>query len=104
MLLRDRMAFGQSDEFSFVLGRACTLWKRREAKLVSSFASFFAASFVLFWPRHFPDTPLVEPPAFDARALLLPTDVNLRDYLSWRQVCVCMHVRVVCICVFVVAI
>lgn len=83
---RRRMAFGQSDEFSFVLGRACTLWKRRESKLVSSFASFFASSFVLLWPWYFPDTPLLEAPAFDARALVLPTDANLRDYLSWRQV------------------
>ena len=80
-----RMAFGQSDEFSFVLPRKCGLWKRREAKLVSSFASFFAAAFVFLWPRFFGDEPLLEPPAFDARVVCFPSDVNLRDYLSWRQ-------------------
>ena len=80
-----RMAFGQSDEFSFVLPKKCNLWKRREAKLVSSFCSYFASSFVFSWPEFFPDTPLQEPPAFDGRCILFPSDQNLRDYLSWRQ-------------------
>jgi len=80
-----RMAFGQSDEFSFVLPRSCTLWKRRESKLVSSFSSFFAASFAMLWPKYFPETPLNLVPAFDARTIIFPTDANLRDYMSWRQ-------------------
>lgn len=80
-----RMAFGQSDEFSFVLPKSCTLWKRRSSKLMSSFSSFFAASFVFLWPKFFPDSPLQEAPAFDARCICFPSDTILRDYLSWRQ-------------------
>jgi tRNA(His) guanylyltransferase len=79
-----RLAFGQSDEFSFVLSRECELWGRREAKIVSSFASFFAASFVFLWPRFF-DEPMKEIPCFDGRVVLFPSTDNLRDYLSWRQ-------------------
>lgn len=79
-----RLAFGQSDEFSFVLPRECGLWSRREAKIVSSFSSFFAASFVFLWPKFFSD-PLKEIPSFDARVVLFPSRQNLRDYLSWRQ-------------------
>lgn len=80
-----RFAFGQSDEFSFVLPRECDLWSRREAKLVSSFSSFFASSFVFLWPKFFQDQPLKEIPSFDARVVLFPSNQNLRDYLSWRQ-------------------
>ena len=80
-----RLAFGQSDEFSFVLGRDSMLWKRREAKLVSCFASLFASSFVFLWKDFFPNQPLLEAPSFDARAICFPLDRHLRDYLSWRQ-------------------
>lgn len=32
-----------------------------------------ATSFVFFWPKHFPDTPLLYPPNFDARIVSYPT-------------------------------
>lgn len=80
-----RMAFGQSDEFSFVLPKGCSLWNRRDAKIATSFVSYFASSFVYLWPKYFPDQPLLEPPAFDGRCIVFPSDENLRDYLSWRQ-------------------
>jgi hypothetical protein len=52
---------------------------------VSLVASCFSASYVCFWGRHFPDTPLAATPLFDARAVLYPAEATLRDYLSWRQ-------------------
>lgn len=35
--------------------------------------SVSATSFVFFWPKHFPDTPLLYPPNFDARIVSYPT-------------------------------
>ncbi|KAI8821842.1 tRNAHis guanylyltransferase-domain-containing protein [Fimicolochytrium jonesii] len=79
------LAYGQSDEFSFVFKRATTLYKRREAKIVSTVASLFTAEYMFRWNDCFPDTKMAYPPSFDARAVCYPTDKNLRDYFSWRQ-------------------
>ncbi|OMJ24700.1 putative tRNA(His) guanylyltransferase [Smittium culicis] len=64
------VAYGQSDEYS---------------KIVSVISSQFAAFYTFYWSTYFPDTKLLFPPAFDARAVVYPTDNHLRDYLSWRQ-------------------
>ncbi|KAI3433781.1 hypothetical protein D9Q98_003586 [Chlorella vulgaris] len=80
-----RLAFGESDEYSFVFPRECQLYGRRCSKLVSLVASCFTASYVRLWPQHLPDKPLAATPLFDARAVLYPSDRTLRDYLSWRQ-------------------
>ncbi|CAN0330702.1 unnamed protein product [Ectocarpus sp. 6 AP-2014] len=79
------MAFGQSDEFSFLLPASSPLYGRRSAKLSTSFVSLFSSSFVFFWPKHFPDTPLLYPPNFDARIVSYPSAQHVRDYFSWRQ-------------------
>ncbi|KAF3925236.1 hypothetical protein ABW20_dc0104882 [Dactylellina cionopaga] len=80
------IAYGVSDEFSFVLRKECNLFERREAKLVSTVVSIFTAYYVSLWPTYFPDTPLKRPlPTFDGRAVCYPTIENVRDYLSWRQ-------------------
>ncbi|ODQ66128.1 tRNAHis guanylyltransferase [Nadsonia fulvescens var. elongata DSM 6958] len=81
------LAYGDSDEYSFVLGRNCQLFERREAKLVSTFASTFTANYITLWNQFFSKEPL-DPtflPTFDSRAVLYPTDQSLRDYLAWRQ-------------------
>ena len=128
-----RLAFGESDEYSFVFHKDCQLYGelaaaargrhwvaqhsesgarrgqmqldsfpitvpapclplliatsagRRASKLVSLVTSCFSASYVRFWGRHFPGTPLAATPLFDARAVLYPAEATLRDYLSWRQ-------------------
>lgn len=51
----------------------------------------FTASYVMMWPKYFPDTVLETPlPSFDGRAVAYPSVQNLRDYMSWRQVdCKC---------------
>lgn len=98
-------AYGVSDEYSFVFDRSTTMFERRRDKLVSTVVSTFTAAYVLLWPHYFPSrsitqTPdqavnasadqagldLAHLPTFDGRAVVYPTNANLRDYLSWRQV------------------
>jgi tRNA(His) guanylyltransferase len=79
-------AYGHSDEYSFVLRKQSSLYDRRASKLTSVIVSLFTANYVMRWAEHLgPETPLQRPPAFDARAVLYPSDQTLRDYLSWRQ-------------------
>uniref|UniRef100_A0A182JDS3 Probable tRNA(His) guanylyltransferase n=1 Tax=Anopheles atroparvus TaxID=41427 RepID=A0A182JDS3_ANOAO len=81
------VAFGQSDEYSFVFRRDASIYQRRRDKLVSYVASLFTSAYMFHWDRIFHSRSLFirYPPSFDARAVLYPTDDNLRDYLSWRQ-------------------
>ncbi|KAK5992753.1 tRNA(His) guanylyltransferase [Cladobotryum mycophilum] len=80
------IAYGVSDEFSFVFHKSCNIFERRASKLVSTIVSTFTANYVFLWSTYFPDNPLSFPlPTFDGRAVCYPTVQNLRDYLSWRQ-------------------
>ncbi|TFY62927.1 hypothetical protein EVG20_g6527 [Dentipellis fragilis] len=79
------VAFGESDEFSFLLRKSTTLYNRRHAKIVTTLTSYFTASYVLHWPEYFPDTPLRYPPSFDGRIVLYPSEKEVRDYFAWRQ-------------------
>ncbi|XP_046855116.1 probable tRNA(His) guanylyltransferase [Xenia sp. Carnegie-2017] len=79
------LAYGQSDEYSFVFKRSTTLFKRRASKLMTNLASYFASCYVFHWPEYFVEKRLEYPPTFDGRVILYPTETNLRDYLSWRQ-------------------
>ncbi|KAE8162146.1 Thg1 C terminal domain-containing protein [Aspergillus tamarii] len=82
------IAYGVSDEFSFVFHPSCQLFERRSAKLVTTIVSTFTAHYVYLWGTYFPDSPLQPPylPSFDGRAVMYPATRNLRDYMSWRQV------------------
>lgn len=102
------IAYGESDEFSFIFSRKCSLYSRRQEKIMSSrpalscllslpssqpahsfpadVLSLFSSSYVFFWPKYFPDTPLKRPPSFDARTVAYPSLKNVKDYLAWRQV------------------
>ncbi|XP_024918947.1 putative tRNA(His) guanylyltransferase isoform X2 [Cynoglossus semilaevis] len=79
------IAYGQSDEFSFVFKRNSTLFRRRASKLMTHVTSQFSSSYVFYWREFFGEQPLLYPPSFDGRVVLYPTNHNLRDYLSWRQ-------------------
>lgn len=80
------LAYGDSDEYSFVLKKNCLLFERREAKLVSTFASTFTAFYIQHWGNIMDDSLDVSHlPTFDARAITYPSLLILRDYLSWRQ-------------------
>ncbi|TGO78736.1 hypothetical protein BELL_0056g00230 [Botrytis elliptica] len=83
------IAYGISDEYSFVFHKSCVLFERRSSKLVTTIVSTFTAYYVHFWPTYFPDPgmQLTAPlPSFDGRAVQYPSVQNLRDYMSWRQV------------------
>ncbi|XP_060667170.1 probable tRNA(His) guanylyltransferase [Drosophila nasuta] len=78
------LAYGQSDEYSFVFRKDTTAYKRRASKLLTYVTSLFSSSYVMSWPQWM-DRQLSYAPCFDGRIVLYPTDENLRDYLSWRQ-------------------
>lgn len=95
------LAYGVSDEYSFVFHKSTRLFERRSAKLVSTVVSQFTAAYVALWPTVFQNGPglggegavakpaaldLTMLPTFDGRAVCYPSWENLRDYLSWRQV------------------
>lgn len=79
------IAYGQSDEYSFILRKDSLLYNRRSCKISSYINSLFSSSYVFYWHHYFKDQKLKYPPSFDSRVILYPTDQNLRDYLSWRQ-------------------
>ncbi|KAJ5676799.1 tRNA(His) guanylyltransferase [Penicillium maclennaniae] len=82
------IAYGVSDEFSFVFHPTCQLFERRNAKLVTTIVSTFTAHYIYLWSTYFPARPLQPPylPSFDGRAVIYPSTRILRDYMSWRQV------------------
>ena len=85
------IAYGISDEYSFVFHKHSMLFERREAKLISTVVSTFTAAYIWKWDDFFPEIELEGTtfgglPTFDARAVCYPADGNLRDYMSWRQV------------------
>ncbi|KAJ9492048.1 hypothetical protein VN97_g1197 [Penicillium thymicola] len=82
------IAYGVSDEFSFVFHPNCQLFERRNGKLVTTIVSTFTAHYIYKWSEYFPERPLLPPylPSFDGRAVIYPSNRILRDYMSWRQV------------------
>ena len=98
------LAYGHSDEYSFVFHKSCNLFERRSAKIASTVVSSFTAAYVHLWSNHFVHGPVTGTyfgkaeapttqaqldtsmlPAFDSRCIVYPSYQNLRDYLSWRQ-------------------
>ncbi|NIG60798.1 putative tRNA(His) guanylyltransferase [Pontoporia blainvillei] len=71
------IAYGQSDEYSFVFKRKSNWFKRRArpchgVELISCIFSFLAP-------------PIVPFASFDGRVVVYPSNQTLKDYLSWRQ-------------------
>ncbi|KZS94228.1 tRNAHis guanylyltransferase [Sistotremastrum niveocremeum HHB9708] len=79
------LAFGESDEYSFLFRRSTQLYNRRQSKILSTIVSYFTSCYVMNWSKYFPSTPLEYPPSFDGRIVLYPTEKEVRDYFSWRQ-------------------
>ncbi|SPO40305.1 related to THG1 - protein required for tRNA-His guanylylation at 5` end [Pseudozyma flocculosa] len=79
------MAFGESDEYSFLLRRDATLYSRRTSKITTHIVSLFTSAYVFSWSRFFPTTPLQYPPTFDGRLVVYPSTEIVRDYFKWRQ-------------------
>ncbi|CAG2113564.1 unnamed protein product, partial [Medioppia subpectinata] len=91
------IAYGQSDEFSFIIRRVSDVYKRRQNKITSLIVSSFTSAFVFYWSQYFVNNstvandchqsvPLQYPPAFDGRCVLYPNAKVVMDYLRWRQV------------------
>ena len=78
------LAYGQSDEYSFVFKKNTSLYGRRSAKIVTTVVSTFTSAYVYHWSTFF-NAKLQAIPSFDGRAVLYPNEKTLRDYLSWRQ-------------------
>ncbi|KAF9082829.1 hypothetical protein BGX27_004368 [Mortierella sp. AM989] len=80
------LAFGESDEYSFLFRKSTDLYQRRESKIVSTVVSLFTSAYVYYWNDYFTDLkrPLY-PPVFDGRAVLYPSEVEVKDYFAWRQ-------------------
>ncbi|TBU33543.1 tRNAHis guanylyltransferase [Dichomitus squalens] len=79
------LAFGESDEYSFLFRKSSTLYNRREAKILTTVTSLFTSSYVFNWSKYLSDTPLKYCPSFDGRIVLYPSTTVVRDYFSWRQ-------------------
>ncbi|KAH7884810.1 Thg1 C terminal domain-containing protein [Phlebopus sp. FC_14] len=79
------LAFGESDEFSFLLRRSTNLYNRRHAKILTTLTSYFTSCYVFRWSQYFPNTPLRYPPSFDGRIVVYPDERVVRDYFAWRQ-------------------
>ncbi|RPD61221.1 tRNAHis guanylyltransferase [Lentinus tigrinus ALCF2SS1-7] len=79
------LAFGESDEYSFLFRRSASLYNRREAKILTTVTSLFTSSYVFNWSKYLSDTPLKYCPSFDGRIVLYPSPSVVRDYFSWRQ-------------------
>ncbi|KAJ3520886.1 hypothetical protein NM688_g9096 [Phlebia brevispora] len=79
------LAFGESDEYSFLFRKSAAVYNRRHAKILSTITSLFTSSYVFNWARYFPETRLLYPPSFDGRVILYPSSQEVRDYFSWRQ-------------------
>jgi tRNA(His) guanylyltransferase len=88
------LAYGQSDEFSFVFKKDTKIYNRRAEKILTcinnityiDIVSTFTSSYVYNWSKVFVDKELKYAPTFDGRIILYPSLQNLKDYMSWRQV------------------
>lgn len=76
------LAYGQSDEYSFIFHPKSNFFNRRSQKIVSTLVSYFTSCFIFSWDTHIK---LQYPPSFDARIISYPTFEILHDYLRWRQ-------------------
>ncbi|KAI9473790.1 MAG: Thg1 C terminal domain-containing protein [Benjaminiella poitrasii] len=79
------LAYGQSDEYSFVIPKSSNLYSRRSSKICSTVVSLFASNYVMHWTEYFGETKLQYAPCFDSRVVCYPNDKIMRDYLCWRQ-------------------
>lgn len=82
------LAYGESDEYSFILKNDTTIYNRRQDKIASLFVSLFTSNYVALWCKFFDNVEL-DPkhlPFFDSRCVAYPNLKAIKDYLSWRFV------------------
>ena len=79
------LAYGHSDEYSFIFRKDAQAYSRRASKLATNVSSLFTSAFVWHWHEFFGTQRPSYLPVFDGRVVLYPSDKNMRDYMSWRQ-------------------
>lgn len=82
-------AYGESDEYSFILRKDTQLYNRRIDKLTSIFVSYFTSQYVFLWGKFFPPEMALQQkhlPMFDSRCVNYPNLDIIKDYLTWRFV------------------
>lgn len=79
------LAYGQSDEYSFVLKKKSNLYKRRKEKIISVIVSLFTSAYNSNFEKIFKKK-LLSFPIFDCRIVIYPNFKTLWDYFCWRQV------------------
>ena len=78
------LAYGQSDEYSFVFKKRSNMFNRRKDKILSCLVSLFSSAYCFYQPKCFPGVEMTVIPSFDARLVCYPNLEALKDYLSWR--------------------
>lgn len=78
------LAYGQSDEYSFLFVKEAQCFERRTQKIVSTVVSMFTAAYVSNFAK-ITGKELLELPSFDGRLVCYPSEQIVRDYFSWRQ-------------------
>lgn len=82
------LAYGESDEYSFILKKDTSLYNRRLDKISTLFVSLFTSNYICLWNKFFPDKiiDLKNLPVFDSRCITYPSLPIVKDYLCWRFV------------------
>ncbi|MFN9910409.1 MAG: tRNA(His) guanylyltransferase Thg1 family protein, partial [bacterium] len=79
------IAYGDSDEYSFVFNKHANLFNRRKDKILSCVVSLFSSTYCFYLPKYFEGCASFDViPSFDARIVLYPNLEVVKDYLSWR--------------------
>ncbi|CAI8508566.1 unnamed protein product [Hanseniaspora opuntiae] len=82
-------AYGESDEYSFILRKDTQLYNRRIDKLTSLFVSYFTSQYIFLWDKFFENEMKLDYkhlPMFDSRCVNYPNLDVIKDYLTWRFV------------------
>lgn len=86
------LAYGHSDEFSFLIKSSSGMLSRRVFKITSMLASVFTAAYNNNWDKYFKNPQLGEVTSregdayFDARPKEYPNSSAVIDYFRWRQI------------------
>ncbi|XP_071717656.1 tRNA(His) guanylyltransferase 1-like [Rutidosis leptorrhynchoides] len=79
------LAYGFSDEYSFIFKKETKFYQRRASKILSLIVSFFVSLCVSKWKDFFPEKDMRSTPLFKSRVISCPSIDVLQAYLAWRQ-------------------
>ncbi|MED6154141.1 hypothetical protein PIB30_109216, partial [Stylosanthes scabra] len=79
------LAYGFSDEYTFVFKNTSKFYDRRASKVLSIITSFFSSIIVTKWSDFFPQKELQYSPSFHGHVTSCASVDVLQAYLFWRQ-------------------